>query len=57
MKRGTTSEPPESVLAQLLPFLKVAYKIYEESVSEATFEEFISKEEELEPFHHARACY
>jgi hypothetical protein len=53
MNRGDDPNRPESVLAAHIPFLAHAYRVFEESVSEATFDEFTSKEEEIEPFHHA----
>ena len=53
MSRGNDPNAPEFVLNQHLDFLSHAYRIYEEAVSEATYEEFTSKDEEIEPFHHA----
>lgn len=53
MSRGNDPNAPEAVLAAHLDFLAHAYRIYEEAVSEATYQEFTSKDEEIEPFHHA----
>jgi hypothetical protein len=53
MPRGNTPNTPEAILSEHLDFLLHAYRIYEEAVSEATFEEFVSKGEEIEPYHHA----
>jgi len=53
MNRGNDPNAPETILNELIDFLSHAYKVYEESVAEATFEEFTSKDEEIEPFHHA----
>jgi len=51
-----TPNTPEAVLAQLLPFLLHAHRIYEVVVPEATFDEFTSKgETELEGCHHSSA--
>lgn len=53
MKRG---DAPEFTLAELLPFLLHAHKIFEVAIPEATLEEFTSKgEEEIEGCHHASA--
>lgn len=53
MNRGNDPDAPETMLNELIEFLSHAYKIYDESVAEATFQEFTSKDEEIEPFHHA----
>lgn len=56
MKRGNTPDTPEAVLAELLPFLLHAYRIFDEAVPEATLEEFTSKGDEvIEPIHHSSA--
>jgi hypothetical protein len=47
-----TGNTPEDILTELLPFLKLAYRVFEEAVPE-TLEEFQAKEEEIEPFHYA----
>jgi len=53
MKRG---DAPEATLAELLPFLLHAHKIFEVAIPEATLDEFTSKgEEEIEGCHHASA--
>lgn len=53
MNRGNDPNAPESILDDHIDFLAHAYKIYEEAVSEATYQEFTSKDEEIEPCHHA----
>lgn len=56
MNQGNIPNTPEAVLAELLPFLLHAHRIYEVAVPEATLDEFTSKgEEEIEGCHHSSA--
>lgn len=54
MTRVNIPNTPEAALAELLPLLKVAHRIYEEVIPQVV-EEFTSKKEAIEPFHFASA--